>query len=80
MEHFSAVKFAIGYEKNMSFLVIAKSLKVGKKVEKIGLGPCMMISGQSSLDLITLVGGVTLLVSDLILDPSQANMLPLFIF
>ena len=38
MEHFSAAKFAIGYEKNMSFLVIAKSPKVWKKVEKIALG------------------------------------------
>ena len=37
-EHFSAVKFAIGYEKNMCFLVIAKSPEVWKKVEKIGLG------------------------------------------
>ena len=38
-EHFSAVKFAMGYEKNMSFLVISKSAKVWKKqVEKIGLG------------------------------------------
>ena len=30
-EHFSTVKFAIGYEKNMSFLVIAKSPKVWQK-------------------------------------------------
>ena len=37
-EQFSAVKFATGYEKNMSFLVITKSQKVWKKVEKIGLG------------------------------------------
>ena len=36
-EHFSDVKFAMGYEKNMSVLVIAISLKVCKKVEKIGL-------------------------------------------
>ena len=28
MEHFSAVKFAMGYEKNMSFLRILKSPKV----------------------------------------------------
>ena len=28
IEHFSAVKFAMGYEKNMSYLVIAKSPKV----------------------------------------------------
>ena len=27
-KRFSAVKFDMGYEKNMSFLVIAKSLKV----------------------------------------------------
>ena len=38
MQHFSAMKFYMGYEKNMSFLVIPKSLKVGGKVEKIGLG------------------------------------------
>ena len=38
MEYFSAVKHAMDYEKNMSFLVIAKSLKSLKKVEKIGLG------------------------------------------
>ena len=38
MEHFSAVKFAMGYEKNMSFLVIAKSPKVWKKSWKDGLG------------------------------------------
>ena len=37
-EHFPAVKFAIGYEKIISFLVIAKSPKVGKRVETIGLG------------------------------------------
>ena len=30
MKHFSAVKFAVGYEKNMNFLVIAKSSKVKK--------------------------------------------------
>ena len=43
MEHFLAVKFSMGYEKNMSFLVIAKSLKVQKKkVEKIGLGFFML--------------------------------------
>ena len=39
MEHFLAVKFAMGYDKNMSFLVIVKSPKNWKtKVEKIGLG------------------------------------------
>ena len=43
-EHFAVVKFAIGYEKNMSYTKISKSLKKKKKeVEKIGLGPfkCM---------------------------------------
>ena len=30
-EHFSAVKFAMGYEKNMFFLLILKSPKVEKK-------------------------------------------------
>ena len=29
-EHFSAVKFAMGYERSMSFLVIPKSLKLRK--------------------------------------------------
>ena len=38
-EHFSADKFAMGYEKNMSFLVMATSSKVWKKVEKMGLAP-----------------------------------------
>ena len=38
MEHFSAVKFAMGYEKNMSYHVISKSPKVWKSVEKIGMG------------------------------------------
>ena len=41
-EPFSAVKFAMGYENNMSFLVIPKSQKKKKKkkkkVETIGLG------------------------------------------
>ena len=32
------MKFYMGYEKNMSFLVIPKSLNVGEKVEKIGQG------------------------------------------
>ena len=37
-ECFSAVKFAMGYEKNMSFLVVPKSLKIWKKkIEKIRL-------------------------------------------
>ena len=38
LEHFLVVKFAMGYEENMSILVIAKSQKVFKRVEKIGLG------------------------------------------
>ena len=38
-EHFSGVRFAMGFEKNMGLLVIAKSPKVWKKkLEKIGLG------------------------------------------
>ena len=37
-EHFSAVKFAKSYEKQMSFPVIPKSPRVWKKDEKIGLG------------------------------------------
>ena len=37
-EYFLTVKFSMGYEKNMTFLVTAKSPKVSKKVEKIGLG------------------------------------------
>ena len=37
--YFLAVKFSMGYEKNTSFLVIlTKSPKVWKNVEKIGLG------------------------------------------
>ena len=36
-EHFSPVKFAMGYEKNMSFLMMPKSPKVGEKSWKIGL-------------------------------------------
>ena len=32
-EHFSAVKFSMGFEKNTSFLVVPKSPKVCKKVE-----------------------------------------------
>ena len=31
MEHFSAVKFVMDYEKNMSFLVVAKSPKIFEK-------------------------------------------------
>ena len=33
-EYFSTVKFDMGYDKNVSFLVISKSLIVLKKVEK----------------------------------------------
>ena len=38
-EHFSAANFAMGYEKSMSFLVIPKSSKVWKKVEKYDWAP-----------------------------------------
>ena len=41
MQHFSATKFYVGYEKNMSFFVIPKP---PKKVEKIGLGSFNVIS------------------------------------
>ena len=33
-EHFLAVKFSMGYQKNMNFLVIANSRKVWKKLKK----------------------------------------------
>ena len=36
--HFSAVKFVMGYEKNMSFLVLPKSPKVRRKKKKVALG------------------------------------------
>ena len=45
-KHLSAVKFAVGYEKNMSFLEIAKSSKVWNKVEKIGLGSFNMFKSR----------------------------------
>ena len=38
MEHILAVKYDMGYEKKMSFLVIPKSPKVFKKRWKIKLG------------------------------------------
>ena len=38
MKCFSAVKFYMGYEKNMNFHVILNFPKILKKVEKIGLG------------------------------------------
>ena len=48
MEHFSAVKFAMDYEKNMSSLVIPKiSKSLKKKVEKIGLGSFNMTAANS---------------------------------
>ena len=34
MEQFSAVKFAMGYEKNMTMFVIVKSPKIGKKLKR----------------------------------------------
>ena len=39
MEHFSAVKFAKGYEKNISYLVTPKSPKVGQKLNKSDWAP-----------------------------------------
>ena len=33
MEHFSAVKFAMGYEKNMSFLWYQNLQKFGKRLK-----------------------------------------------
>ena len=41
-----SLALAMGYEKNMSFLVIAKSPKVWKKVEKIGPGSFKMSKKQ----------------------------------
>ena len=38
-EHFSAVKFAMGYEKNMNFLVIPKCPKVWEKNGKMDWAP-----------------------------------------
>ena len=46
MEQFSAVKFAMSYEKNMSFLVIAKSPEVWKEVYKIGLSSLKFATSQ----------------------------------
>ena len=48
MEHFSGEKFAMGYEKNMSFLVMAKSPKVWGKNEKIGLSPFFVLYTASA--------------------------------
>ena len=42
MEHYSAVRFDMGNEKNITFLVILNSPNVWKKVEKIGLGSCKL--------------------------------------
>ena len=42
MEHSSAVKFNMGYEKNMSFLVTPKSPKVRKKCWKSDWAPSML--------------------------------------
>ena len=54
-EHFSAVKFAVGYEKNMSFLVKKKiSKSLGKKNEKIELGSlnrCQLVQIQPFVSL-----------------------------
>ena len=57
------MKFYMGYEINMRFLVIPKSPKVGKKVEKIGWAPlskdCIIITykfGKISSSLTTFEG------------------------
>ena len=47
MERFSAVKFAMGYKKNMSFCDTRISKILKKKVEKIGLGSFNMFKGRS---------------------------------
>ncbi len=47
-EHFSAVKFTRGNEKNMRFLLIPKSQKVRKKSEVIGLGSFKLRVVQNS--------------------------------
>ena len=44
MAHFSAVKFTKDNEKNMSFLLISKSLKVWEKFEAIGPGTFKSLS------------------------------------
>ena len=47
--HILAVKFNKGYEKDISFLVIPKSLKVLKlKVEKFELGSCYISNSRHS--------------------------------
>ena len=53
MEHFPVVKFAMGYEKNMSFLLVPKLPKVWKKAEKIELGSCKinMFISEAHLEL-----------------------------
>ena len=56
MEHFSAMKFYMGYEKNMSFLMIPKSPKVWKKVEKIELGSFKVLREQTGSNFLILHG------------------------
>ena len=42
IKHFSAAKFYMGYEKHMSFLVIPKSPKVGKRLKnRMGSFKCI---------------------------------------
>ena len=43
----------MGYEKNMSFLVIAKSPKVWKQIEKIGLGSFKLHLKLKTMDTLT---------------------------
>ena len=47
MVHFSAVKFTRDNEKNMSFLLTPKSLKLWKKSEAIKPGPFKILIDQS---------------------------------
>ena len=48
-KHFSAVKFYMGYEKNMSFHVIPKSPKVWKKLKRSDWAPLSPIGVKLSL-------------------------------
>ena len=43
-ERFSAVKFSMGYDKNMSFFVIPKLPKVWKKVERYDWAPLIHLT------------------------------------
>ena len=54
------MKFYMGYEKNMSLLLVPKSLKVNKKVEKIGLGSFNDVQCKSGKRYILILFAVTL--------------------